>query len=344
RRMAARAGISESVVEDLLLDWLGSLGYEVRHGAEIAPGEPSAERDDYREVLLLGRLEGSLRRLNPGEPEAAIAEAVRQIRKVDTPDLVAANRRFHRMLVDGLEVELPAPGGGVRGHHLRLLYFDDPAGNDWLAVNQFTVQGSQVRRPDVAVFVNGLPLAVVELKDPTDEQATVWKAYNQLQTYKQDIPALFGPNELLVISDGVESRLGSLSAPKEWFLPWRTVEGDALAAGTENTLEVLARGVFEHERFLDLVRHFVAFEDDGVQVRKVIAGYHQFHAVRKAVDRTILASSEEGDRRAGVVWHTQGSGKSLTMAFFAGKLILHPAMANPTIFVLTDRNDLDDQL
>lgn len=342
--MVTESRITESVAEEALLDWFRDLDFEVRYGGEIAPGEPAAERDDYRETFLLGRVEASIRRLNPDEPDAAVREALRQLRKTDSPDLVANNRQFHRMLVDGIEVELSAPGGGVRGHHLRLLDFDLPAGNNWLAVNQFTVLGSRVRRPDVAIFVNGIALAVIELKDPTDEQATVDKAFNQLQTYKHDIPALFTSNELLVASDGVDARQGSLTAPREWFLPWRTIEGDELAGPSENRLEVLVKGIFDRERFLDLLRHFVAFEDDGAEVRKLVAGYHQFHATRKAVDRTVLASSEEGDRRAGVVWHTQGSGKSLTMAFFAGKLVLHPAMANPTVVVLTDRNDLDDQL
>jgi len=345
--MGVKTGIVESVFEELLLDWFDSLGYEVRHGADIAPGEPETERDDYRQVLLLGRLRAALRLLNPGVPEAGIEEAVRQVMRTESPDLVSNNRVFHRMLVDGVAVELPAQGGGVRGYQVRLVDFDDQAPNDWLTVNQFTVQGpKEWRRPDVVVFVNGIPLAVIELKNPADEDATVWTAFDQLQTYKggYGIPDLFGYNEVLVASDGVEARLGSLTAPREWFLPWRTVDGDQLAEPGANALDILAKGVFEKERFLDLVRHFVAFEDDGAKVRKVIAGYHQFHATRKAIDRTILASSEAGDRRAGVVWHTQGSGKSLTMAFFAGKLVLHPAMANPTIVVITDRNDLDDQL
>jgi type I restriction enzyme R subunit len=342
--MGRIAGISESAVEEALLDWFRDLGYEVRHGGAIAPGEPEAQRSDYREVVLAGRLRAALERLNPDAPAPALDEAVRALTHQRSADVVGENRRIHRLLTDGVSVEVPRPGGGVRGIRLDVLDFTEPEANDFLVVNQFSVQGRQVRRPDVVVFVNGLPLAVIELKDPADEQATIWRAYDQLQTYLRDIPALFLPNELLVISDGVEARLGSLTAPKEWFLPWRTVEGDELARAGANRLEVLTRGVFDKERFLDLVRHFVAFEDDGARVRKLIAAYHQFHATRKAVERTVIASRPEGDRRAGVVWHTQGSGKSLTMAFFAGKLVLHPALANPTIVVITDRNDLDDQL
>jgi type I restriction enzyme R subunit len=342
--MVSRPTLSEATVEEALLDWFGDLGYEVRHGGDIAPGEPAAERSDYREVVLTRRLRAALERLNPDAPGEALDEALRALARQHSPDLMAENRRIHRLLTEGVSVEILRSDGGVRGLRLNVVDFTDPEVNDFLVVNQFSVQGRQIRRPDVVVFVNGLPLAVIELKDPADEQATVWHAYDQLQTYKEDIPALFLPGELLVISDGVEARLGSLTAPKEWFLPWRTVEGDVLAPAGSNRLEVLVRGVFDKERFLDLVRHFVAFEDDGRQVRKLIAAYHQFHATRKAVERTVIASRPEGDRRAGVVWHTQGSGKSLTMAFFAGKLVLHPALANPTIVVITDRNDLDDQL
>jgi type I restriction enzyme R subunit len=336
---------TEGVVEEALLEWLGGLGYEVRPGPEIAPAEPAAERDDYREVVLRGRLRAAVERLNPGVPAAALDEATRQLLRVESPSLVVANRRAHRMLVDGVQVEVPAEGGGVRGVRVRLVDFEDPTANDWLAVNQFTVmEGQAHRRPDVVVFVNGLPLAAVELKNPADEDATIWTAFKQLETYKLELPSFFALNELLVVSDGVDARLGSITSPREWFQPWRTIEGLGVAPARANRLEVLARGVFEKSRFLDLVRSFVVFEDDGARVAKKIAGYHQFHATRKAVETTVRAASPDGDRRAGVVWHTQGSGKSLTMAFYAGKLVLHPALENPTIVVLTDRNDLDDQL
>ena len=334
----------ENVAEQALLEWLGTLGYEIRRAPDLAPGEPGEERVDYRETLLLGRLRAALARLNPDLLPAALTEAERVLTQVETPSLVQRNRRFHRQLVDGVAIEVPAAGGGVRGERVRLVDFEDPAANDWLAVNQLTVVEHATRRTDVVVYVNGLPLAVCELKNPADEDATIRDAYNQLQTYKADIPSLFWTNELLVVSDGVDARLGTLTGAWEWFLPWRTVEGDALAAAGANRLDVLARGVFQKERFLDLVRHFVAFEDDGGDLAKKVAGYHQFHATRRAVETTIRAVSPDGDRRAGVVWHTQGSGKSLTMAFYAGKLVVHPALANPTVVVLSDRNDLDDQL
>jgi len=334
----------ENVAEQALLEWLGALGYEILHGPDLGPGESREERADYRETLLRGRLRAALRRLNPDLSEAARAEAERVLTQADTPSFAQRNRRFHRHLVDGVEIEVPAEGGGVRGERVRLVDFDDPATNDWVAVNQLTVVEHATRRADVVVYVNGLPLAVCELKNPAGEDATIRDAYNQLQTYKADIPSLFWANELLMVSDGVDARLGTLTGAWEWFLPWRTAEGDALAAAGANRLDVLARGVFHKERFLDLVRHFVVFEDDGGELAKKVAGYHQFHATRRAVETTILAASPDGERRAGVVWHTQGSGKSLTMAFYAGKLVVHPGLANPTVVVLTDRNDLDDQL
>jgi len=336
---------TESIVEEAALGWFGDLGYAVLHGPEIAPGEPHTERDDYREVVLARRVRSSLQHLNPHLSADVVEEAARKALLLDSPSLLLNNRAFHRMLVNGVEVESVGPDGRVRGERVRLVDFESPEANDWLVVNQFTViEGHAKRRPDIVVFLNGLPLAVIELKNPADENATIWKAFDQLETYKLDVPSLFAFNELLVISDGPEARVGSITAPKEWFLPWKTIEGAGLAASSLTQLEVLIRGIFDKERFLDLVRSFVVFEDDGASIAKKIAAYHQFHATRKAVEKTLLAAGPKGDHRGGVVWHTQGSGKSLTMAFFAGKLVLHPRMENPTIVVLTDRNDLDDQL
>ena len=249
------------------------------------------------------------------------------------------------MLTEGVDVEYRDEDGRIVYDKVRLVDFDHPDNNDWLALNQFTViEGDHNRRPDVVVFVNGLPLGLMELKNPTDENATLRGAYNQLQTYKNEIPSLFPFNEVLVISDGVEARVGTLTANPEWFLPWKTIEGTDLDPASIPELEVVTRGVFEKRRFLDLVRHFVVFEHGPGGTVKKMAAYHQFHAVNKAVASTVDAASPEGDKRVGVVWHTQGSGKSLSMAFYAGKAVLHPEMANPTLVVLTDRNDLDDQL
>jgi len=336
--------LSESTVEQAALAWFEGLGYRVLFGPDVAPGEVAAERTDYSEMVLERRLRDALGQLNPDMPAEALEQAVRKVTRPESPSLIVNNRAFHSMLVNGVEVEYRSDDRVV-GDLVRLVHFEDPEQNDWLVVNQFTVvAGQHTRRPDLVVFVNGLPLAVVELKNPADENATIWTAFGQLQTYKQQIGSLFIFNEPLVVSDGVQARLGTLTGDREWFLPWRTVEGDDIAPAHVPQLQVLLQGVFEKRRFLNLVRHFIVFEVDGPTVTKKLAGYHQFHAVRKAVEATLEASRPEGDKRCGVVWHTQGSGKSLTMAFYAGALIRHPAMENPTIVVLTDRNDLDDQL
>ncbi|NIA10136.1 MAG: HsdR family type I site-specific deoxyribonuclease, partial [Nitrospiraceae bacterium] len=352
--------IYESTVEESALAWFEELGWSVLHGPDIAPGEPAAERRSYSDVILRDRLESAIDSLNPDLPREAKEEALRKVLLLDSPSLVLNNRSFHKMLTDGIPVEYrrepsPQPSPDGRGRMgtesvitydaVRLVDFENPEANDWLVANQFTVvEGQHNRRPDIVVFLNGLPLAVIELKNPTDENATIESARKQLDTYKREIPSLLGYNELLVISDGMEARIGSLTASREWFLPWRTIDGEELAPPTMLPLEVLIKGVFEKSRFLDYIRHFIVFEEDGKTVTKKIAGYHQFHATRKAVESTLHASAPGGDHRGGVVWHTQGAGKSLTMVFFAGKLILHPAMRNPTIVVITDRNDLDDQL
>ncbi len=369
------SSFTESVVEDAALAWLDALGYAVLHGPDIATGEPGAERSDpnYRDVLLERRLRQALVRLNPDLPPEALEDAYRKLMRVDAPSLVERNRAMHRMLVDGVTVEYRRKDGSIAGAQARVVDFDAPANNDWLAVNQFTVsEGQHTRRPDVVLFVNGLPLAVIELKNSADENATVWSAFQQLRTYQAQVPALFATNAVLLASDGVQARIGTLDAGKEWFKPWRTITGREDAPPQQPELQVVLEGVFEKRRFLELLRYFIVFEDSaaagggGGKLVKKMAGYHQFHAVNAAVQETLRAAQsqatdrvaeppgryeagkrpggEPGDRRVGVIWHTQGSGKSLTMAFYAGRVILHPAMANPTIVVITDRNDLDDQL
>ncbi|MCC6198140.1 MAG: type I restriction endonuclease subunit R, partial [Burkholderiales bacterium] len=359
------ARFSESVVEEAALAWLESAGWQVRNGAEIAPGEPAAERDDFGQVVLAQRLRDALARLNPALPAEALEDAYRKLTRPEGVDLVQRNRAVHRLLVNGVTVEYRDADGGIRGAQARVIDFDDPARNDWLAVNQFSViENKHSRRPDVMLFVNGLPLAVLELKNAAAENATIWSAYQQLQTYQAEVPTLFAPNALLAVSDGVEARVGALGAGREWFKPWRTIAGDALAGADVPELQVVIEGLCAPRRFLDLVRDFIVFEDDGGRIVKKMAGYHQFHAVQVAVGETLRAAElhrardaaegryeagrkpggKPGDRRVGVVWHTQGSGKSLTMAFYAGRVVLHPAMENPTIVVLTDRNDLDNQL
>src|SRR6266571_312821 len=339
------AGITESVVEEATLTWLKELGYTALNGPNIAPGEPKEERASYNDVVLAGRLRSALVRINPDIPPDALDEVIRKITRSDTPNLFENNRRFHQHLTGGVDVEYHANDGRIIHNKAWLIDFSGPGNNDWLAVNQFTViENNNNRRCDVVIFVNGLPLGVIELKNPGDENATIRGAFNQLQTYKKDIPVLFPYNEILVISDGLEARAGTLTADWERFMPWRTIEGVDLAPKGALEMEVLIKGIFEKQRFLDLVQNFIVFEVDGSNIAKKMAGYHQFHAVNKAVASTARAASPEGDKRVGVVWHTQGSGKSLTMVFYSGKIILHPTMSNPTLVIITDRNDLDDQL
>ena len=362
------AALSESTVEAVALDWLGSLGWTILYGPDIAPDTPAAERADYGEVVLHGRLRSALARLNPDLPDDALDDALRRLTRPAGATLEARNRDFHRMLVAGVAVEYADSDGRVRGGQVRVLDLDDPERNDWLAVNQFTVvENRHERRPDIVLFVNGLPLAVIEMKNPADENATIHTAFNQLQTYEAEIPSLFAFNAALVVSDGLEARIGTLTAGWEWFKRWRTIAGEALADPSLPQLRVLLEGTCDPHRLLALVRDFIVFEDDGSgALVKKMAGYHQFHAVQTAVTETLRAAAlrqavahddargrsesdrqpggARGDRRIGVVWHTQGSGKSLTMAFYAGRIVREPAMANPTVVVLTDRNDLDDQL
>ena len=356
--------LTESDVEQVALAWLANVGWQVAHGPDIAPDTPGAQRSDYGEVVLAQRLRDALAGLSPHLPSDALEDAFGKLVRPEGATLEARNRAFHRMLVEGVTVEYRAGDGAIRGAQVQVIDFDEPARNDWLAVNQFSVTENQhTRRPDVVLFVNGLPLGVIELKNPADEDAILWTAWQQLQTYKAELPTLFSMNEMLMVSDGVQARVGTLTAGREWFKPWRTISGEALAETHLTELQVMLEGICERERFLPLVRDFIVFEDDGGgSLVKKMAGYHQFHAVQVAVDETLraaeLESSEEpgryeagrkpggaaGDRRIGVVWHTQGSGKSLTMAFYAGRIIREPAMENPTVVVLTDRNDLDDQL
>lgn len=363
------AFLSETQLEAALLEQLAGLGYACVSDDLIGPDGKQPERAAYDEVVLRPRLIQAVARLNPALPPEAQADAVRRLTQSELPSLLEENRRIHRLLTEGADVEYYGEDGVLTAGKVRLIDFDNPADNDWLAVQQFVVVAGQVRRrPDVVVFVNGLPLAVIELKAPGDESATLAGAFNQLQTYKQQIPALFRSNALLVTSDGLSARMGSLSADLERFMPWRTTDGKRIEPKGTPELATLVEGVFEQGRFLDLLRHFTVFgntsdKSGGGGLVKIIAGYHQFHAVKKAVTSTLRASRPKwqaedpaeyglpsvadqppGDHKAGVIWHTQGSGKSLLMAFYAGLLVTEPRMANPTLVVLTDRNDLDDQL
>ena len=356
--------ITEADVEQAGLAWLAGIGWRIAHGPDIAPDTPGAQRADYGQVVLEHRLRDALAEFNPDLPAAALDDAFRRLTRPEGATLEARNRAFHRMLVQGVTVEYRA-GGAIRGAQANVIDFETPANNDFLAVNQFTVtENRNTRRPDVVLFVNGFPLAIIEIKNPADEDATIWTAWNQLQTYRAELPALFSLNELLIVTDGTEARVGTITAGREWFKPWRTITGETLADPHATEIQVMLQGVCDPDRFIALIRDFIVFEDDGSgALAKKMAGYHQFHAIRVAVTETLRAAGlrriaevrgryesgltpggEPGDRRIGVVWHTQGSGKSLTMAFYAGALVRDPSMENPTIVVLTDRNDLDDQL
>lgn len=369
------AYLSEAAVEQVVLDLLTGLGYALAADPEIGPDGKAPEREAYADVILLKRLTAAIERLNPTIPAEARGDALRNVLATEKPSLVEENRRLHKLMVEGVDVEFYTEDGTIRGDKVRLIDFDDLDANDWLATGQFTViEGGVNRRPDVVVFINGLPLGVIELKAPGGENATLTGAHNQLRTYKTQIPSLFRTNAVLVTSDGITARVGSLTADQERFMPWRTTDGKVIAAKGQPELNTLIEGIFDRRRLLDLLRDFTVFGETGTGLAKIIAGYHQFHAVRRAVDSTLRALAlnggqpdqasypdgfhEEpaayglpdvehhprGDKRIGVIWHTQGSGKSLLMAFYAGQLVRHPAMENPTIIVITDRNDLDDQL
>jgi len=359
------AFLSEAEIEGALLDQLRALGYRIEREEDIGPDGHRPERESHDEVVLKRRLEEAVARLNPSLPAEARHDAIRRVTHAELPNLLEENRRLHRLLTEGVDVEYDADDGALTAGKVRLIDFDDPAKNDWLAVSQFVViNGQTQRRPDVVVFVNGLPLVVIELKAPGSAQASVAGAFNQLQTYKQDIPHLFHTNALLIASDGLTARVGSLSADFERFMPWRTTDGTRIAPKGTPELATLIEGVLTPRRLLDLVRDFTVFGQTPAGLIKILAGYHQFHAVKKAVEQTLRAmppariaqedpaeyglpsarTQRAGDRRVGVIWHTQGSGKSLLMAFYAGQLVKHPALENPTLVVITDRNDLDDQL
>lgn len=356
--------ITEQKLEDLCIEWFGSLGWTYTQGPDIAPDGDQPARSDYRQTVLRERLLVALIRINPHIPVAALEQAAHELLTVSEPLLIARNRHVHQLLLAGIPVEF-SMGDQKRTDLVNLIDFANPRNNDFLLVSQFTVTGTkQPRRPDLVAFVNGLPLAVIELKNPANEQTDIWDAFNQIQTYKEEIGDLFNTNVAVVVSDGFTARLGSLTANQERMQPWRAIANEDDRPLLEFELETLVRGFFEPALFLDYVRHFVLFEQDADHIVKKIAGYHQFHAVREAVKATVIAASSPnkgvlevqepratygkevrpGSRKAGVVWHTQGSGKSITMACYAGKLLQQPEMKNPTLVVVTDRNDLDGQL
>ena len=336
--------VTEDQVELQSIEWFKDLGYDYKNGYDIAPDGDQPERTGYRSVVLRDRLMSALTRINPEIPRSAIDTALSQLTDPNIPSLMSCNRQMHQWLTSGVQVTYHE-GNDEIGRQLKVIDFDNPENNDWLVVNQFTVDGPRhQRRPDVLVFINGLPLSVIELKNAADENADIWAAYNQLQTYKNDIPDLFNYNVCLIISDGISAQMGSLSANEERFMRWRTIDGvEVDPLGQFRELETLIKGFFNKEVFLNYLRYFCLFEDDKTTIKK-IAGYHQFHAVEAAVESVVTASSIEGTKKGGVIWHTQGAGKSIEMACLAGRLMTEPRLENPTIVMVTDRQDLDGQL
>ncbi|PMJ55907.1 type I restriction endonuclease subunit R, partial [Vibrio splendidus] len=356
--------ITEDQLEQLCINWFTDQGYLYKNGYDIAPDGDDPERDDYHQVVLKQRLLNQLTIINPELPIEALNDVVNTVSSPDTPILIKNNRAFHKFVIEGVPVEYTAVEDGeskTKHTHAQLMDFTTPDNNEFLIVNQFTITGTKGnRRPDVVVFINGLPISVIELKNPADEHADIWNAFNQLQTYKDEISDLFVFNEALIVSDGWTARVGSLTANKERFLPWKTVTTEDDRPLLEFQLETMVRGFFKQDLLLDYIRYFVLFETDNDKIIKKIAGYHQFHAVRAAVEATVRAANtsgnflestipalekiKQGSGKAGVVWHTQGSGKSISMVCYASKLLQQASMNNPTIVVVTDRNDLDGQL
>ena len=352
--------VSEADVEQVALEWLSSLEWQVAYGPDMAPDTPGAERGDFTQVVLEERLRDALFNLNPGLPASALETGLRNLINPDGPTLETRNRAFHHAITRGVTVPVRRDDGTMSGEPAAVVDFDNPDNNDWLAVNQFTIRENQsTRRADIVLFLNGLPVGIIELKNPADENADVWDAWQQLQTYQNELPTLFSLNEFLMVSDGLHARIGPLTAGKEWFKPWKTMDDNAPGAVNLPELQTMLEGVCDRSNFLALIKDFIVFDDGSGKLIKKMAGYHQFRAVQAAVEETFRAAQlqraasaesnrrhggDPGDRRIGVVWHNQGSGKSLTMAFYAGALVRHPDMENPTIVVLTDRNDLDDQL
>ncbi len=338
------SGITETVVEEACLDWFRALGYATAHGPDIGPDGAAEERASWEDVILVGRVRDAVARINPELPRTAVDQVVATVLRAESQNAMAENFRLHRLMTEGVSVEYRHASGEIRHALAWLIDFEHPERNGWLAVNQFTVlEAGRHRRADVVVFVNGLPVGLFELKNTANEQATVRGAWNQLQTYRRDIPSLFVANVVCVASDGFAAVMGSFSAGFEHYAPWKTIDGRDLVTDRPQ-LEVLVRGVFEPARFVDLLRNFVVFSDEPAGLVKRVAKYHQFWAVNAAVESTVMASGPGGDRRGGVVWHTQGSGKSFEMLCYAAKVMREPAMANPTLVLITDRNDLDDQL
>ena len=345
---------NESAIEDAALEYFAQLGFQTAWGPNLAPGEVGSERSSFQQVYLLERIQRAVERINPNLAPQVISEAIKRLQRAESQSPIDENFRVHKLITEGVPIEHRGQDGHLRTQRVWLIDFEHPDANDWIAVNQFTViEEGKNRRPDVVVFVNGLPLGVLELKSSSYQNATLKNAWNQIQTYRKDIPSLFIPNAITILSDGLSSSMSSYSGAYEHYAPWKTIEGREVITHLPS-LEVLIKGVFEPVRFLDILQNFIVFSDETVNDKgtgqasrilvKRVAKYHQYWAVNAAISSTVEASSPGGDRRGGVVWHTQGSGKSFEMVFYAAKIMRDSRMQNPTLVFITDRNDLDDQL
>lgn len=353
--MSSFINFNEDTLEQASLEILQSLGYDYIHGKELSPSAEFPERESYRDVILKERVRNALFSINKGFPNDALEQAYRQIIAFNSPSLEENNKYFHNLMVNGIDVSFKE-GSNIRTKKAYIVDFENPDNNEFLAVNQFTVVGNENKRPDIVIFVNGIPLVVIELKNASDENVGIDDAYNQIQTYKKDIQALFNYNAFCVLSDGINAKVGTITSSIERYMNWRTVDGENVAPLTMPQYDVLINGMFPKERLLDIIKNFILLQNDSKDIKdedgnkigesqvtiKILAGYHQYFAVKKAVEKTRIATAEEGDRKIGVIWHTQGSGKSFSMVFYTGNLIRE--FNNPTIVVLTDRNDLDEQL
>jgi len=335
----------ESDLEQAALEWFEELGYENVFGPDLAPDGDFSERKGFDEVILYDRLLESMERVNPNLSKDVIKEAIRQISLLSNPSLLRLNQSFYQWLIHGIDVSVRQSDGSFKVEKAYFIDFDKPLNNQFMVANQFSVEEHGVtKRPDLIVFINGLPIAIFELKSASHEEVDLSHAYRQLETYKKTIPSLFTTNAILVISDGINAKAGTLSSNEERFMMWRTIDGEGVAPTQLPQLEVLIKGMFSYNKILDILKNFILFQSDTNEAIKILAGYHQYHAVNKAVEQTIRATRDGGDRRVGVIWHTQGSGKSLSMVFYVGKMVTHRNLENPTVLVITDRNDLDDQL
>jgi type I restriction enzyme R subunit len=335
--------LTEQDIENVTLDEFQELGYKIIHGPDIAPDSDNPKRKKWDDVILEDDLRQAIENLNPKLPDEAVEEAIKKVKRLNSKQLIKNNEQFHTFLIEGIPLEYRAKNGKITSDYIKILDFKNPRNNEYKAIDQFTIiENNKHRRPDIIIFINGLPLAIAELKNPSSESADLNSAYKQIQTYKEEIPTMFNYNEIIIISDGIYAEAGTLTSNKEWFLPWKTIDGKEQAPKNVPQIQVLLEGIFKKEILLDIIRYFITFSKQRTKTEKLLAGYHQYYAANKAIQNTLEAVDET--RKVGVIWHTQGSGKSLTLAFYAGKLQVQPEMRNPTLVVLTDRNDLDNQL